>query len=79
MVRFFSAFKFYRVTPRMLALSSILFMRVFEVVCCGWGFAPFIGLLRAFFKILKANNRLLNFYGRTGLSIFTNHKYSIKY
>lgn len=45
----------------------------------GWDFAPLLGLFRAFFKILKANNRFLSFCGRTDLTIFTGHKDSIKH
>lgn len=74
-----SVFRFFQVMPRTLTPNSILFMSAFEAMCRSWGFAPFLGLIRAFFKIVKANNGFLSFCSRYGLSIFTGHKDSIKH
>lgn len=74
-----SIFKFYKVTPWMLITNLILFMSAFEEICRGWGFTPSLNLFRAFFKILKDNNRFLNFCYRNGLTIFSSHKDSIKH
>lgn len=69
-----SIFRFFQVMPRTLTPNSILFMSAFETMCRSWGFAPFLGLIRAFLKIVKANNGFLSFCSRYGLSIFTGHK-----
>lgn len=73
-----SVFKFYEVTPWMLITNLILFMSAFEEICRGWGFTPSLNLFRAFFKILKDNNRFF-FCARYGLTIFSSHKDSIKH
>lgn len=54
-------------------------MSAFEAMYRGWGFVPLLGLFRAFFKILKANNGFLSFCDRNGLIIFISHKDSINY
>lgn len=54
-------------------------MSPFEAMYREQGFAPSLGLFKAFFKILKANNDILGFYGRNSLIIFIDHKDSIKH
>lgn len=75
---FTEVFRYFRITPRMLVPNSILFMSSFESVCLSWGFTPTVHLFVSFFRLVRESQGFYYFSPRGGLSIFSDHKDSIK-
>ena len=75
---FIEVFEYFGVTPRMLSPNSILFMSCFESICLSWGFTPTACLFVTFFRLVRAVQNFYYFSPRSGLSLFTGYKDSIK-
>ena len=75
---FIEVFQYFGITPRMLSPNSILFMCCFESICLSWGFTPTACLFATFFRLVRSVQNFYYFSPRSGLSLFTGYKDSIK-